>query len=417
MDGARKRSFPVFLFLLQAVFLYGFACPFSASGGSDGGDRSPARWGGIGDLEALSGLPESQVSLERALLLASSVGESDLYGISVDPAGVGEKIGGLAARFLPRAGAGDPRTLVSALNRFLFVEERYAYDANAGDPENYLPNRVLSRKRGNCLGLTMLYLAIAERAGIPLRGSYVPGHSFVRYEGEGRRINIETAERGAERTDERYSQDFRLSDGRPYLRTLGKKEMIGVYLKSLGAAYARKGGMEEKAVRIYRAAIAFYPDLPDAHYNLGISYQQMDRQQEAIAEYRRAIELDGDLDVARDNLAVALARSGRFMEALEEARKAVTLAPTNVIARRNLAATLCACGMLEDGIREFRNVLEARPDDPRALAGLAKAYYSRGKYREAAAYSDRAMQAGFRFDPAMLGVLDKYRDPIPVSPP
>lgn len=416
MHGNRPGTLPVFVFL--AAFLHFFTCPCLAFGGSGGGDRLPARWESIRDLEALAGVSEREISLVKALLLASAIGEKDLYGISVEPSGVEKKIDGLAARFLPvPADRSDPRSTVSALNRFLFVEEGFEYDPDAGNPENYLAGRVLSRKRGNCLGLTMLYLAIAERLDIPLRGAYVPRHSFIRYEGEGIRINIETAENGAERTDERYAQDFGLAKGRPYLRTLGKKEFLGVYLKSLGAAYSRNGGMEERAVRIYRAAAAFYPDLPDIHYNMGVSYQKMGRLEEAVAEYRRAIDLDGELAEARDNLAVALARNGRLPEALEEARKAVELAPRNVIARRNLAATLCACGRLEDGIREFRNVLETQPDNDKALAGLAKALYAQGEYHEALEYFDRAIKAGCRFDDAMAGALEKRRASPETSPP
>ena len=361
---------------------------------------------GIADLEAIAGLPEKEVSLGKALLLASSIGEKDLYGISVDPSGIEEKIEGLVARVRPALkDRSNPRSAVSLLSRFLFVEEGFVYDPAAGNPENYLPDHVLSRKRGNCLGLTMLYLVLAERLGIPLQGSYVPSHSFVRYEGQGGRINIETAEKGVERADEQYARDFLLAKDRPYLRTLGKKEMIGVYLKSLGAAYSRNG-IEEKAAELYRAAAEFDPNLPDVHFNMAISDQKMGRLEEAIAGYRRAIALDGDLAAARDNLAVALAKKGRLAEALVEARKAVDLDPRNVIARGNLAAILCACGKSEDGIREFRKVLEIQPGNVKALAGLAKAYYSREKYRDVVEYSDRDGRAGVRLDDAMPGALE-----------
>src|SRR4030066_132980 len=80
---------------------------------------------------------------------------------------------------------------LAALNRVLFVEEGFTYDCVAGNPDNYLLDRVMKNKRGNCLGLTTLYLLLAERLSLPLHGVYVPSHCFVRYEDGGGRINSE----------------------------------------------------------------------------------------------------------------------------------------------------------------------------------------------------------------------------------
>ena len=120
---------------------------------------------------------------------------------------------------------------------------------------------MIARRRGNCLGLTSLYLLLAERLSLPLHGVYLPSHCFVRYEDAEVRINIETGEKGAEWEDERYLREFQLTRGLPYMRSLGRKEMIAVYLKSLGAAYSRKG-REDHALRLYREAAVFYPGLP-----------------------------------------------------------------------------------------------------------------------------------------------------------
>ncbi len=291
----------------------------------------------------------------------------------MDTAGVGAQIDRLAAGLRPIVqDRTDPRRLVSALNRFLYEEEGFAYDPAPGNTDNYLPDRVLARRCGNCLGLTVLSLAIAERLGLPLRAAYLPSHCFLRYEEAGTRINIETAEKGAEWDDARYARVFGLTGDRPYLRSLGKKEMIGVYLKSLGAARSREG-REDEALDLYRAASLLAPGLPDVPYNAGVSYQKMGRLDDAIASYRRALSLDPALAAARDNLGVALAKQGRYREALVEARRAVTLDPGNVSSRGNLAATFCACGMAEEGIREFEKILDADPGNARALRGLAKA--------------------------------------------
>jgi len=42
------------------------------------------------------------------------------------------------------------------------------------------------------------------------------------------------------------------------------------------------------------------------------------------------------------------------------------------------------------------------------MSGLARAYYSKGMYGEAATACDRAESLGCRFDPSMLKVLGRY---------
>ncbi len=271
-------------------------------------------------------------------------------------------------------GAREPRRAIAAINKVLFADERFEYDPATGDIENYLLDRVIAQKRGNCLGLTFLFLALGERLGISLQGSYVPTHCFARYEEKSVRINIETGEKGAEREDRWYVEKFKLGEGRPYLRTLGKREMIGVYLKSLGAALSRRG-MEEDALRMYRQAALFSPGLPDAYYNAGVSYQKLGRHDEAADQYRKALALDPDMTAARGNL----------------------------------GAALCSCGKLDEGIRELLKAVEINPENAKVRSGLAKAYFAQGAYRESLAHCDQALAQGCSFEPSMLEVLDRYR--------
>ena len=289
----------------------------------------------------------------------------------------------LADRLRPEVGrAADEAQVVDAFRRVLLVEEGFVYDKSSSDPGNYLLETVLARKKGNCLGLSMLYLSLADRLGIPFRGVYVPSHCFVRYEGKTIRRNVEFAEGGATWEDERYRREFRIRPERPYLLSLAPLEMVGVFLKTLGAGYSRKG-REEDALRLYDEAERLYPGLPDVHYNAGVSLQKLGRLDEAAGKYRRALDLDPEMAAARDNLSILLAGQGRYEEAIEEARQAVELEPWNAAARGNLAAAYCGCGRLDEGIREYRAAVEIDPASRRLRSGLERAYISRGSHREA----------------------------------
>jgi tetratricopeptide (TPR) repeat protein len=228
----------------------------------------------------------------------------------------------------------------------------------------------------------MLYLSLADRLGLPFRGVYVPSHCFVRYEGKTIRRNVEFGEVGAPWEDGRYRREFRIRPGRPYLLSLSPAEMVGVFLKTLGAGYARKG-REEEALRLYDEAKRLYPGLPDVHYNAGVSLQRLGRLDEAIVRYRRALDLDPEMAAARDNLGILLAGMGRYEEAIAEARQAVLLEPWNAATRGNLAAAYCGCGRMDEGIREYRAAMEIDPGSRRLQSGLERAYDSLGSRREA----------------------------------
>jgi Flp pilus assembly protein TadD len=96
-------------------------------------------------------------------------------------------------------------------------------------------------------------------------------------------------------------------------------------------------------------------------------------------------------------------------------RKALALDPNMAPARGNLASALCGCGREEEGIREFIKTLEIDPRNAIAHSGLAKVYYARGDFLQAARHCDRAMEQGCRFEPSMLEVLSRYRRPGEVS--
>ena len=316
------------------------------------------------------------------VLRHSARGSRDLLGLPVDPSMVNREIQRLAERLRPEVSrAVDEGQVVEAFRRVLLTEEGFVYDKSPSDPGNYLLEAVLARKKGNCLGLSMLYLSLADRLDVPFRGAYVPSHCFVRYEGKTIRRNVEFAEGGAPWEDERYRREFRIRPDSPYLHSLTHTEMLGVFLKTLGAGYSRKG-REEDALRLYGEAGRLYPELPDAYYNAGVSLQRLGRHDEAIGKYRDALDLDPEMAAARDNLSILLAGKGRYEEAIAEARRAVELEPWNASTRGNLAAAYCGCGRLDEGIREYRAAVEIDPGNRRLQSGLERAYISRGSRRE-----------------------------------
>src|SRR5207237_5246670 len=110
-------------------------------------------------------------------------------------------------------------------------------------------------KRGNCLGLSILCLALAEETGLKLHGVPVPsrtsesGHMFVRFDDGAARRNFDPVEKGAEHSDAYYEKEFKLSaeDLRSgyALGNAKKRDVLGLLLVNLGGAYVEEGRPEQ----------------------------------------------------------------------------------------------------------------------------------------------------------------------------
>ncbi|WP_213357620.1 transglutaminase family protein [Chlamydiifrater phoenicopteri] len=98
-------------------------------------------------------------------------------------------------------------SLISAINTLLFEEIgiRYPSKREMFEEKFSLLSSVVNGKFGVCLGVSSLYLCIAQRLRIPLEIVTPPGHIYLRYlKGSGEYLNIETTAGGCHYETERY---------------------------------------------------------------------------------------------------------------------------------------------------------------------------------------------------------------------
>lgn len=111
---------------------------------------------------------------------------------------------------------------------------------------------MVRRRRGHCVGLSTVYLALAHRADLPVYGVSAPGHFFVRWEGAGLRANVELTARGARHDDAYYVERFRLGAARVdrgvYLQSLRRREVLVEVLNNRANLYWDRGD-EARAAR------------------------------------------------------------------------------------------------------------------------------------------------------------------------
>jgi regulator of sirC expression with transglutaminase-like and TPR domain len=120
------------------------------------------------ELEALLALPERELPLDRALLLLAVHARPDL---DVE-AGLGS---------LDRLAAGVREPTLDGLVRYLF--EDLGFRGNRDDyydPDNSFLDRVVERRSGIPITLSILTMEVGRRVGVPLVGVGMPGHFLLR---------------------------------------------------------------------------------------------------------------------------------------------------------------------------------------------------------------------------------------------
>jgi len=72
--------------------------------------------------------------------------------------------------------------LLTRINEYVFTQLSFTGNMeNYYDPENSFLNRVLDRRTGNPISLSLVYLLLTQRLGLPVCGIGLPGHSLCRY--------------------------------------------------------------------------------------------------------------------------------------------------------------------------------------------------------------------------------------------
>jgi len=129
---------------------------------------------------ALEGLGTTQGLVRAAAALA-------LHEEPDAPVGtVFARIGSLAARVRTRCSSGAHQALLAHAHVVLFEEEGFrGDDADYHAPANSYLHRVLERRRGLPITLTLLYKAVLEELGIAVQGIGAPGHFLAAVEIEG----------------------------------------------------------------------------------------------------------------------------------------------------------------------------------------------------------------------------------------
>jgi tetratricopeptide (TPR) repeat protein len=122
---------------------------------------------------------------------------------------------------------------------------------------------------------------------------------------------------------------------------------------------------DTEAVAAFQQAIKVDPELAEAHFRLGLTYEALGKREDAEAEYKKAVDgykkhLDANDDDAE--------------------------------AHYNLGQTYANLGQYSDAIREYRQATKLKTDDPDMYYDLGVAHTKLAQYDAAAAAFSKSLE-------------------------
>lgn len=221
----------------------------------------------------LLNLPIDQIDLARGLFVSQFETEKEkilAYEMLLDLMALQ-----ILRRLSPQP---SPEEKIQAMNTFIFEELRFRFPPHSLysqeiDRYTYLTS-VLDSHRGVCLGVSTLYLCLGQRIGLSLEAITPPGHIYVRYCAEDKKINVETTARGIHVDCEHY-----LGIKNHCLKPRHLREVIGMTYVNQASIYLQNQ-LFAKAVETYKKAQLYLNNDPLIKELLGYCLIASDRKEE-----------------------------------------------------------------------------------------------------------------------------------------
>ncbi len=137
---------------------------------------------------------------------------------------------------------------ISTLNTIIFSRYRFRGNVkNFHSPENSFINDVIENRKGNPLSLSIIYIYISRKIGLPVCGINMPKHFIVGFESEHHfdidsiKFYINPFSKGTilNRQDlEKFLKKEKIKDSSKYFSPCGNKEMLKRLINNLLHSYA-----------------------------------------------------------------------------------------------------------------------------------------------------------------------------------
>lgn len=345
--------------------------------------------------EEVLALPTEEIDLARGLLL-SQLGMDNTLLIRTYEAMLDLMALAIKAKLTP---ASTSKETIAHINAFIFEDLGYRFPPMSSfekkiDTYTFLSS-VLDSRKGVCLGVSILYLCLAERLGIPMEIVTPPGHIFVRYKDNTNHINIETTARGIHLDDEEF-----LSVGTKALQTRNLKEVIGLAHVNQASIFWESNELD-RALASYQKARSYLPEDFLLKELMGYALYASGEKQEALLLLKEVSKhkplysvgihplVDDCLTgkATQDGIMALFMRVDDTEESLAKKRnaleKAIAESPLFKSAYFALASNSLQENKLALGLKQLLSYHKLFPYDPTAEYYLTILFMMRYRYRDA----------------------------------
>ena len=210
-------------------------------------------------FDRLVGAPDEDIDLARAALLIAA---TEYPALNVERELF--RLDGIAEGIAPRMEDDTPLYQLNMLSEYLFDELKFAGNhTNYHDPRNSFLNDVIERRRGIPITLSLLYIEVGKRLGVPLVGIGMPGHFIVRHRDEPD-VFVDPFHGGILLSEDECAERLKqvtqgaLAWDRNYLQPVKSREFIARMLRNLKVVYLQRRNYERVLATIDRV-IALLP--------------------------------------------------------------------------------------------------------------------------------------------------------------
>jgi regulator of sirC expression with transglutaminase-like and TPR domain len=191
----------------------------------------------------------------------------------------------------------DPLEQVTVINDFLFNQRRFKGNTeNYYDPRNSYLNEVLDRRLGIPISLSILYMEVARRLRIPIRGVGLPGHFVVRYDAPKVDLFVDPFNNGRLLTSEDCHElvlrslggQHAISFGH-FLQPIGTRAVLVRVLTNLKVIYFHQSDAG-RVVRVLNQIIQVNPNATDEYKERGLLHLAAQRYRAALVDLTTYLE-------------------------------------------------------------------------------------------------------------------------------
>ena len=163
-----------------------------------------------------------------------------------------------------------------------------------------------------------------------------------------------------------------------------------ILLNICGVIYKSTGQLE-MAIQSFEQAIKITSDFADAHYNLGLTLQELNQLDAAVKSYEMTLSIQSNYAKAHNNLGIVFKELGKIDDSVKSYQQAIDIEPEYAEAHNNLGNVLYILGKFDDAIESYNQALAIQSDYFEVHNNLGNIFHELEQFDTALEFYEKAL--------------------------